>query len=91
MKRVDYLSLADSDEKRWGLITQDETVKSAGRFRCRCVAVVTVKDGFRCLYCGEWFCFNCAEEHFGLTVEDWIKQRRERRIPGCKPFSPLEA
>lgn len=26
---------------------------------------------YRCLYCEEWFCTKCAEEHFGITVKEW--------------------
>ena len=31
---------------------------------------------FKCLYCGVWFCFNCAEIHFGKTVADYHKEKK---------------
>ena len=31
---------------------------------------------YKCLYCNEWFCHGCAEEHFGETVRD-RKGRKE--------------
>lgn len=29
---------------------------------------------YKCLYCKEWFCHACAEEHFGKTVEQYRKE-----------------
>lgn len=35
---------------------------------------------YRCLYCGIWFCVNCAEAHFGKTIQNHIvEKRREKR------------
>lgn len=37
----------------------------------QCGRVRALELAFRCLYCGIWFCFSCAESHFGLKVRDY--------------------
>ena len=34
---------------------------------------------YKCLYCGCYFCFGCAEIHFGKTVADYYKEKK------CQP------
>jgi len=31
---------------------------------CRCGKKITLMHAYRCLYCGIWFCKDCAEDHF---------------------------
>jgi len=38
---------------------------------CRCGNFLSSISSYKCLYCKEWFCTECAEEHFGVTVEEW--------------------
>lgn len=39
--------------------------------RCPCLKLVRVKHAYRCLYCNIFFCKECAEKHFGQTVEEY--------------------
>ena len=34
-----------------------------------------LKLAFKCLYCGLWICFTCAEFHFGQTIADYDKSK----------------
>jgi len=39
---------------------------------CRCGNVFYLHQfnrGFRCFFCGEWFCQTCAKEHFNRSNE----------------------
>lgn len=37
--------------------------------RCGCNKKVRLIMAYRCLYCGVFYCKECAEEHFGMRVE----------------------
>lgn len=41
------------------------------KVRCGCLKLVRWMYAYRCLYCGVWFCKQCAEEHFGYRVPGW--------------------
>jgi hypothetical protein len=32
---------------------------------CPCGRTVALRDAYRCWFCGLFFCFHCAEQHFG--------------------------
>lgn len=36
--------------------------------RCGCHKLVKYIYMYRCLYCGVWYCKECAEKHFGAKV-----------------------
>lgn len=40
------------------------------KIRCGCHKLVNYKYAYRCLYCGVWYCRDCAQEHFGYKVLD---------------------
>ena len=42
---------------------------------CRCGWERAVLKMYRCLYCGEWLCEVCAEDHFGKTREQYNAER----------------
>jgi hypothetical protein len=42
--------------------------------RCGCMKKLRPHEAYKCLYCGEWYCKECAEEHFGKTVEQHRKE-----------------
>ncbi len=46
----------------WGMAADKVTVK------CGCHKKVKVLYAHRCLYCGIYYCRNCAQEHFGNKV-----------------------
>lgn len=43
----------------------DEIPAKFTRIRCVCNNFVIWRYTYRCLYCGIWFCKDCAEKHFG--------------------------
>jgi hypothetical protein len=63
-----------------------ETVRQAaagvnirlGTMPCRCGATRAVLFMYQCLYCSEWYCKPCAEQHFGKTVAQY---RAENPLP----------
>ena len=45
---------------------------------CICGRPRALELAFRCLYCGIYFCVNCAERHFGQTRQEWrIKHQHD--------------
>jgi len=43
--------------------------------RCVCLKMVRMKYSYRCLYCGVFYCRECAEQHFGKTVAEYQAER----------------
>lgn len=44
------------------------------KIRCGCNRLVVWMHMYRCLYCGIWFCVDCAEIHFGKSRPEPFKQ-----------------
>jgi hypothetical protein len=75
-----FESKATSEEReqslKWSaaqiqLILDQEKIEVPSKFtkiRCGCNKLVGWKFMYRCLYCGVWFCKDCAEEHFGFKA-----------------------
>jgi hypothetical protein len=38
---------------------------------CGCGWERGITDMYKCLYCGQWLCHPCAEQHFGQTVAEY--------------------
>jgi hypothetical protein len=51
------------------------------KIRCGCNKMVTWWMMIRCLYCGVFYCVECAEEHFGMRRE---KREYDNLITGEK-------
>ena len=54
--------------KQYSLIKNQHEIGTPALFvkvRCGCLKLICLKDAYRCLYCGIWFCKKCAEQHFG--------------------------
>lgn len=69
----DYCGMQTDPETVALLREQWKNVNSAGAFTF-CATCGHVRS-VQLLYCGFWFCFNCAEEHFGETVQQyWEKE-----------------
>ena len=39
---------------------------------CECGVSADPLELFRCLYCGIYYCAQCAERHFGASREEWF-------------------
>ena len=35
---------------------------------CGCGSIRSLVNMYKCLYCNEYYCVSCAQEHFGKTV-----------------------
>lgn len=50
---------------------------SKTEIECRCGQRVRLWMAFRCLYCGEYFCKGCAEEHYGKSRAEYLAEHPE--------------
>ena len=50
------------------------TLRNCGEIR---TGTIPVWVAFRCLYCGEYFNRTMAEEHFGMTREQFLEQAKD--------------
>lgn len=48
------------------------------RIECECGWRFPMRNMFRCLYCGCWFCQACAEVHFGKTRAEYAAEALAR-------------
>jgi hypothetical protein len=49
---------------------KDDVPVSRIKLRCGCHKLAKWQYMYRCLYCGVWYCKECAEEHFGAKVPE---------------------
>lgn len=54
---------------------QFKEIQNTNSITCGCGHNVPVRFMYKCLYCGEWYCKTCAEEHFGETIKEANKER----------------
>ena len=68
-------------DKRAFVRKQTEQVMDKGRpfVRCGCLRKLQMYQAYKCLYCEEWYCRECAEVHFGKTVEEHQKERKDSK------------
>lgn len=71
----EYIERARTPEKKARLKAQWYQAVHDHVITCCCGQKRALELAFRCLYCGEWYCFNCAQLHFGVTVAEWEKER----------------
>jgi|GEM_PF-3289080 hypothetical protein len=58
-------------EEQVELLCDQHRIGTPVRFvkvRCGCNKMVRLIEAYRCLYCGVFYCKECAEEHFGMRV-----------------------
>lgn len=55
---------------QWHMAANHEVINCASCGRRRGLIMA-----YKCLYCGLWYCFACAEFHFGQTVSDYYKSK----------------
>jgi len=76
---VEYLLHANSEDKPV-LKSQWAEVVSSDCVTCPCGHKQAVVLNYRCLYCGIWFCSECAGKHFGEGYPDYVKWRRSEEF-----------
>lgn len=74
----EYVARADKEKGRV-LRDQWHEAVSLGSIHCTCGLQRALPLAYRCLYCGEYFCGQCAEKHFGQTVQEWILAKRSEK------------
>jgi hypothetical protein len=37
-------------------------------------------NAYKCLYCGQWYCMQCAEEHFGKTITQYREEHPQPEV-----------
>ena len=79
--RAEHYAVGSTTEQKEILASQDKTIRNDQAFDCPdCGWRRWTGYGFRCLYCGVWFCAHCAEIHFGKTIDQWtVEKRIEKR------------
>ena len=73
MPRIDHSNCPQEH-----LDAQAAQLEHSNRVDCRCgKRLLNIKtSAYHCLYCKEWFCPLCAEEHFGCTVQQWLAKHK---------------
>ena len=57
--------------------TMDGVPVRLGTITCGCGRRRSIMHAVRCLYCDEWFCETCAEDHFGKTRRRHKQENKE--------------
>ena len=57
-------------------IKQQQSISREDSVECICGVNKPPIHLFRCLYCGIYYCSQCAEEHFGSSRQDWFCSHR---------------
>lgn len=52
----------------------DRAIKEI-KITCGCGFTLPLRFTYKCLYCDEWYCKECAEIHFGKTREEYAKEK----------------
>jgi hypothetical protein len=71
------IEIMGSQVKFIKLQQRDKVPSEAIKIRCPCLKLNNWAYMYRCLYCGIFYCKECAEEHFGKTVEQYRKGARD--------------
>ena len=72
---VEYLLHANSEDKPV-LKSQWADVVASDCVTCTCGHNQAVIMTYRCLYCGIWFCSECAGKHFGAEYQAYVERSR---------------
>ena len=66
----EYFDKLDRVGKQYDEILNQNVVN----ITCGCGIQYSIEMMYQCLYCNEWYCKSCAEDHFGKSVEQWRKE-----------------
>jgi hypothetical protein len=73
----------DAEIKRAFVRKQFEEAKGNCMVTCGCGLKLPLRFAYKCLYCGEFYCQTCAEEHFGKTREEYFKDKESNNVGIC--------
>lgn len=69
-----YLERAESSKEKQKILKAQHMDLCAGTMTTMCPDCRQLRHFtllFKCLYCGVYFCRNCAEKHFGKTIDEY--------------------
>lgn len=74
------MNVADTQAKAEFVAKQFNEAKyhegeSVQKVTCACGTCMPLRFAYKCLYCGQFYCQTCAEEHFGKTREQYNLER----------------
>lgn len=72
-----YPKLTDDEAEKLAAHQNGILAASTAFVVCACKKAFHAKDMYQCFYCDVWHCEKCAEEHFGMTKEEWTEKRKE--------------
>jgi len=58
------LTLEEKIEKRKVILKQLRQIDISQKMSCECGKHVSIVHMYRCFYCGQFYCPQCAKEHF---------------------------
>lgn len=61
------------DKKNVTVARQFRQAREGRDIVCGCGKPIQLLWMYRCFYCGEYYCAQCAPEHFGKTKEEYLK------------------
>ena len=77
--------MTEDDIKRAFVRKQFTEAKGDCNVTCGCGLRLPLRFAYRCLYCGEFYCQSCAEEHFGKTRDEYFKDKKAKHGTVCMP------
>lgn len=72
-----------TDQKRKTVAKQLMQAAREGKVDCSCGKIIPTHLMYRCLYCGEFYCQKCAEDHFGKTRQKYMEEKNYQFCPMC--------
>jgi hypothetical protein len=84
----DYIARAKGRAAKTLIQQQWDEACDNSTIHCACGQIRDLKHAYRCLYCGVWFCFRCAEAHFGQTLLEWTQSKRVERRAALRCHAP---
>lgn len=70
-----YPKLTDEEAEKLAALQKQTSLQ--GTVRCACKQSFLINEVWRCFFCDVWYCNECAEEHFGMTKEQWREQKED--------------
>lgn len=60
-------------------IISSAEIEEVAMFTCSCGFRLPLRHGYRCFYCGEFYCYSCAERHFGKSRKEYYKEEENKK------------
>lgn len=74
-KQTDPMKILAIQTKHFMQQENDGVPARSLKIRCTCLKLVRWAYMYRCLYCGIFYCRECAEAHFGKTIDEYRAEK----------------